>query len=74
MSVVLLEPLSVSEPKRKPGRPESEVKTRPVRLPADLLEQAEWVAVYKRVKVGRLLADILRPVIERQYKAVEKPD
>jgi hypothetical protein len=74
MSVMSLERPSVSEPKRKRGRPESEIKTRPVRLRSDILRKAEWIAVYEDVNIGQLLSDILEPIIDRRYKAVKKPD
>jgi hypothetical protein len=56
----------MSRPKGRPKKPSGEGT--PVRIDADLVSKAKYLAAQRGVALSELLSGILRPVIERDFR------
>ena len=57
----------------KRGRPKNPTgEGTPVRIDSDLVKKARYLAIDKDQPVSEVLSDLLRPVIEREYRKWEK--
>jgi hypothetical protein len=56
----------MSRPKGRPKKPSGEGT--PVRIDAELVSKAKYLAAQRGVALSELLSGILRPVIERDFR------
>jgi hypothetical protein len=53
---------------KKAGRPKTSTgEGPPVRIEADLASMARYVAAHRGVPVAKLVSDLLRPAVEREF-------
>ncbi len=56
---------------KKRGRPKTSTgEGPPVRIEADLSSMAKYVASHRGVPVSKLVSELLRPVLEREFQKV----
>lgn len=63
------------ELKRSRGRPRTDHPRgngEPIRIEPEVAQQARLVAVYRKVKVGRYLSDLVRAQVARDLAAAQK--
>jgi hypothetical protein len=68
--MVAVESLGMAKSKR--GRPPEGGKGKPVRMAADVLDKARVVAAASGVPMSDYLANLLRPLVDRDYRALAR--